>query len=61
MSSIVIEYFHGAVCGVDVSATAVPHRTNGYNLGIFGQWTDGQTTERNVDWTRNTYTALEPF
>jgi FAD/FMN-containing dehydrogenase len=61
MSSIVIEYFHGAVCGVDVSATAVPHRMNGYNLGIFGQWTERQTTDQNVEWTRNTYTALEPF
>ena len=61
MSSIVIEYFHGAVCGVDVSATAVPHRMNGYNLGIFGQWTDEQTSDQNVEWTRNTYNALEPF
>jgi FAD/FMN-containing dehydrogenase len=61
MSSIVIEYFHGAVCRVDVSATAVPHRMNGYNLGIFGQWTDAQTTDQNVEWTRNTYAAMEPF
>jgi len=61
VSSIVIEYFHGAVCRVDVPATAVPHRTHGYNLGIFGQWTDPETTDENVRWTRGTYSAIAPF
>ena len=34
---------------------------NGYNLGIFGQWTDADTTDQNIAWTRGTYAALEPF
>jgi hypothetical protein len=32
MSAIMLEYFHGAVCRVGVSDTAVPHREPGYNL-----------------------------
>jgi FAD/FMN-containing dehydrogenase len=60
MTAMVIEYFHGAVCRVDVSDTAVPHRQPGYNLGIFSEWTDPAATDENVAWARETYTALEP-
>ena len=60
MTAVVIEYFHGAVCRVDVSDTAVPHREPGYNLGIFSEWTDPAATDENVAWARETYAALEP-
>ena len=58
MSAIVIEHFHGAVCRVPVSATAVPHRKPGYNVGIFAEWLDGAGTEENIAWTKDTYAAL---
>ncbi|HKC20915.1 MAG TPA: FAD-binding oxidoreductase [Gaiellaceae bacterium] len=60
MSAMVLEYFHGAVCRVGVSETAVPHRHPGYNLGIFAEWLDSAETEENISWTRATYDALEP-
>jgi FAD/FMN-containing dehydrogenase len=59
MSAIVLEYFHGAVCRVGVSDTAVPHRHPGYNLGIFAEWLEPAATEANVSWARETYDALE--
>jgi FAD/FMN-containing dehydrogenase len=60
MNSAVIEHFHGAVCRVGVSDTAVPHRAPGYNLGIFAEWINPAETDENVAWTRQTYAALEP-
>ena len=56
-----IEYFHGAVCEVGVSDTAVPHRDPGYNLGIFSEWTDPTTTDENIAWARETYAAMKPY
>ena len=57
---MVVEFFHGAVCRVGVSDTAVPHREPGYNLGIFSEWTDPATTEENVAWAQETYAAMSP-
>jgi FAD/FMN-containing dehydrogenase len=61
MSAMVIEHFHGAVCRVGVSDTAVPHRNPGYNLGIFSEWTDPATTDENIAWARETYAAMKPY
>ena len=61
MSSIVIEHLHGAVCRVGVSETAVPHRSPGYNLGIFAEWLDPTTTDTNIQWARDTFEAMEPY
>jgi FAD/FMN-containing dehydrogenase len=61
MSAMVIEHFHGAVCRVGVSDTAVPHRHPGYNLGIFSEWTDPATTDENIAWARETYAAIKPY
>ncbi len=61
MSAMVIEHFHGAVCRVGVSDTAVPHRDPGYNLGIFSEWTDPATTDENIAWARETYATMKPY
>ena len=61
MSAMVLEHFHGAVCRVGVSDTAVPHRDPGYNLGIFSEWTDPATTDENIAWARETYAAIKPY
>ena len=60
MSTIVIERFHGAVCRVGASETAVPHRNHGFNLGIFAEWVDPAATDANIRWARETYEAMEP-
>ena len=61
MSAIVIERFHGAVCRVGVSETAVPHRSPVFNLGIFAEWLDPAETDDNIHWARETYRAIEPY
>jgi len=60
MSGILLEHFHGAVTRVGPTETAVPHRSQGYNLLIPSVWVDPATTEANIAWTRETYAALEP-
>jgi len=55
-----MEHFHGAVCRVGFSDTAVPHRSPGYNLGIFAEWLDPTASDANIRWARETYEAMEP-
>ena len=61
MSGMLVEHFHGAVCRVDPTATAFPHRSPGYNLAILGQWADPADTAANVNWVRETHAALAPY
>jgi FAD/FMN-containing dehydrogenase len=61
MSAIFAEHFHGAVTRVPVDATAVPHRTPGYNFLASSVWTDPGATDENVAWTRDLFAAMEPF
>jgi FAD/FMN-containing dehydrogenase len=61
MSAILLEQFHGEVCRVPPAATAVPHRREGWNLLIPGEWLDPAETEVNVAWVRETHAALRPF
>jgi FAD/FMN-containing dehydrogenase len=61
MSAILLEQFHGEVCRVPVDATAVPHRSEGWNLLIPGEWLDPSDTDANVAWVRETHAALRPF
>jgi FAD/FMN-containing dehydrogenase len=61
MTGIVLEHFHGAATRVGVEDTAFPHRSAGYNLVITSEWTSPADTERNVQWTRDTYAAMKPF
>ena len=58
MSGMMVEHFHGAVCRVDPTATAYPHREPGYNLVLIGQWLDPAETDANVAWVRETFAAL---
>jgi FAD/FMN-containing dehydrogenase len=58
MTGILLEPFHGAVCRVGVTDTAVPHREEGWNLLIPGTWMDPAETEANVAWVRDTHAAL---
>ena len=57
---LVVEHFHGAVTRVDVTATAFPHRSSGYNLLIISQWSDPAQTGEGIAWARETYDALRP-
>ncbi len=61
MGALVLEHFHGAVCRIDPAATAFPHRSEGYNLLVLGQWTDPADNARCIAWVRETFEAMAPF
>jgi len=61
MTGVLLEHFHGAATRVGIGDTAFPHRGVGYNLVITSEWLDPAETERNIEWTRETYTAMQPF
>jgi FAD/FMN-containing dehydrogenase len=61
MSGILLEHFHGAATRVDVSDTAFPLRSAGYNLLLLSQWTSPADTQRGIDWARKSYAAMQPF
>jgi FAD/FMN-containing dehydrogenase len=61
MTSFVVEHLHGAVTRVPVDATAVPHRSDGYNLVLTSVWLDPAETNANVAWTRRVFDAMHPF
>jgi FAD/FMN-containing dehydrogenase len=60
MTGILLEHFHGAVTRVGVTDTAIPHRTEGWNLLIPSVWMDPTATDENIAWTRETHRALTP-
>ena len=61
MTGMLIEHFHGAVCRVDPTATAFPHREPGYSVVLAGEWADPAETAANVTWVKETFAALEPY
>ena len=57
MTGIVFEHFHGQVTRVAADATAVPHRDEGFNMLITGQWMDPAESAGNIAWAKDTYAA----
>ena len=60
MTTILLEHFHGAVTRISPTATAVPHRSEGWNLLLPSIWPDPEDTPANVAWTQETFAALRP-
>jgi FAD binding domain/Berberine and berberine like len=58
MSAIIFEHFHGAVTRIAPTATAVPHRDEGFNMLLPSEWMDPADTEANVTWTKDTHAAV---
>jgi len=61
MSSLVVEFYGGAVARADHPDTAFAQRRPAFNLGIMAQWTDPADTERNITWARDAADAVAPF
>ena len=56
-----LQQMHGVASRVDPTATAFPHRDEHYDFLILSQWADPAESERNVEWTRSLFEAMEPF
>jgi FAD/FMN-containing dehydrogenase len=61
MGQLLLEHFHGAVTRIGVTATAFPHRHEGYNLLVLAQWLDAKQNDACIAWARDAYTAMNPF
>lgn len=61
LSMVIIEQHGGAIRRVPEDGTAFPHRAPEYNLILPASWTDPADTAVNVQWTRELYTAMQPF
>jgi FAD/FMN-containing dehydrogenase len=60
MGQLLLERFHGAATRIGVADTAFPHRTEGYNFIVVGEWIEPRDTERCIAWTRQTYAEMQP-
>jgi hypothetical protein len=56
-----IEHWHGAAARVGVTDTAFPHRQHAYNLMFWSTWESPCESEKNIQWTRESWDALRPF
>jgi hypothetical protein len=61
MGALMLKHFHGAVTRVGVTDTAFPHRDEGHNLLVLGQWTDPKDSEACISWARDAYNAMAAF
>jgi FAD/FMN-containing dehydrogenase len=61
MGQLLLEHFHGAATRIGATDTAFPHRAEGYNFLVLGEWIDPDLTEPSIAWARQTYAEMEPF
>jgi FAD/FMN-containing dehydrogenase len=61
MSMIGFFHFHGACTRVDPDATAYSLRDDQWDYDVISQWTDPAETAGHVQWTREYWSAVEPF
>jgi FAD/FMN-containing dehydrogenase len=61
MSSILFFHVHGAPTRVDRNATAFGMRDDQWDYDVISQWTDPAEAAGHIQWTREFWTAVEPF
>jgi FAD/FMN-containing dehydrogenase len=52
---------HGAASRVDRDATAFGLRSDQWDYDVISQWTDPAESAQHIRWTRDFWTAVEPF
>ena len=61
LSVVLIEQTHGAVSRVGQDETAFSHRDALYDFLMLSGWEAPSSAESNIRWTRELYTAIQPF
>jgi FAD/FMN-containing dehydrogenase len=61
MSNVLFFHLHGAATRVDRDATAFGLRDDQWDYDVISQWTDPAESEGHIQWTREFWTAVEPF
>jgi FAD/FMN-containing dehydrogenase len=60
-SRLAMMHLSGAISRLDEMAMAVSHRDSNYVVGINTGWANEEDDEREIQWTRDLWTALRPF
>jgi FAD binding domain/Berberine and berberine like len=55
-----LQQMHGVASRVVPAATAFPHRAEQYDFLIQSQWSNAKDSDRNIQWTRALFEAMEP-
>ena len=61
MSMVLFFHLHGAVTRIDRDATAFGLRDDQWDYDVISQWTDPAEAADHIKWTREFWTAVEPF
>ena len=61
LTSVVVEYYGGAMNRVGAADTAFAHRDAPWDFGIMAQWSDPKESERHIAWARGLADAVRPF
>src|SRR6516162_4028007 len=61
MSLVLFFHLHGAAARGDRNATAFGLRQDQWDYDVISQWNDPAETGQHVQWTREYWTAVEPF
>jgi FAD/FMN-containing dehydrogenase len=61
MSMVLFFHLHGAAARVDKDATAFGLRDDQWDYDVISQWNDPAETADHIRWTREFWTAVEPF
>ncbi|MCW3110314.1 MAG: 6-hydroxy-D-nicotine oxidase [Segetibacter sp.] len=60
-SCTILEFYGGASSREPEGGTAYPHRQSEFDLVVISNWQSTQDDEKNINWTRNLYEAIQPF
>jgi hypothetical protein len=60
MSFVLLQQMHGAASRVGPTETAFAHRREQYDSGVFAQWADPADSEKNIQWARESWDAMQP-
>jgi FAD/FMN-containing dehydrogenase len=60
-SLAILEHAHGAVSRVLPDATAFPTRCDPFDLVLISAWNDPAEDPRNIEWTREFHSAMQPW
>jgi FAD/FMN-containing dehydrogenase len=61
MSNVLFFHLHGAATRVDADETAFGARDDQWDYDVISQWTDLAESAGHIQWTREFWTAVEPF
>jgi len=61
MTAVHLHHLGGAIRRVGEDATAFGHRDAAYIVNLVSTWPDPSQSETNVNWTRETFAALQRF